>query len=133
VANSRADSEQERETEITPAEDRELPVDVLKRLESLPPINIYRLLAIVPGSQVPWTDLVDAIYDCELDSRLREIAICRVGGPLDEGLRIEAQCFNRSIASPDMVEGLRQFNERDHPDRRLECEPVTPGGPRQAD
>jgi enoyl-CoA hydratase len=49
------------------------------------------------------------------------------GRPLDDGLRIEAQCFNRSISAPETVEGLRQFNERDHPDRRAETAPVTPG------
>lgn len=58
-------------------EDRDLPADVLARLKSLPPISIYRLLAIVPQSLIPWTDLTGAIYQCELDSRLREIAICR--------------------------------------------------------
>ena len=63
--------------DIEPAEDRDLPSDVLARLQSLPPISIYRLLAIVPDSLIPWTDLVAAIYDCELDDRLREIAICR--------------------------------------------------------
>jgi alkylhydroperoxidase family enzyme len=59
------------------ADDRDLAPDVLARLEALPPISIYRLLAIVPQSLIPWTDLVAAIYDCELDDRLREIAICR--------------------------------------------------------
>jgi enoyl-CoA hydratase len=49
------------------------------------------------------------------------------GRPLDEGLRIEAQCFNRSIFASETVEGLRQFNERDHPDRRADAPPVTPG------
>ena len=63
--------------DVAPAEDRDLPPDVLERLKSVPPISIYRLLAIVPQSLIPWTDLVDAIYDCELDDRLREIAICR--------------------------------------------------------
>jgi enoyl-CoA hydratase len=38
------------------------------------------------------------------------------GRPLDDGLRIEAECFNRSIFEPETAEGLRQFNERDHPD-----------------
>jgi enoyl-CoA hydratase len=38
------------------------------------------------------------------------------GRPLDDGLRIEAQCFNRSILEPETAEGLRRFNERDHPD-----------------
>jgi enoyl-CoA hydratase len=49
------------------------------------------------------------------------------GRPLDEGLRIEAQCFSRSIAGSETFEGLRQFNERDHPDRRPDTAPVTPG------
>ena len=39
------------------------------------------------------------------------------GRPLDEGLRIEAECFNRLIDGAEMAEGLRRFNERDHPDR----------------
>jgi len=39
------------------------------------------------------------------------------GRPLDEGLRIEAECFDRSIFSEETLEGLRRFNERDHPDR----------------
>lgn len=58
-------------------EDRDLPSDVLARLQSLPAISIYRLLAIVPQSVIPWTDLTSAIYQCELDNRIREIAICR--------------------------------------------------------
>jgi len=49
------------------------------------------------------------------------------GRPLDDGLRIEAQCFNRSIFASETFEGLRQFNERDHPDRRADTTPVTPG------
>jgi alkylhydroperoxidase family enzyme len=58
-------------------EDRELAPDVVARLKSLPPISIYRLLAIVPQSVIPWTDLTGAIYECELDDRLREIGVCR--------------------------------------------------------
>lgn len=38
------------------------------------------------------------------------------GRPLDEGLRIEAECFNRLLGEPEILEGLRRFNERDHPD-----------------
>jgi alkylhydroperoxidase family enzyme len=63
--------------EVPLPEDRELPPDVLARLRSLPPISIYRLLSIVPLSLIPWTDLTSAVYQCELDDRLREIAICR--------------------------------------------------------
>ena len=57
----------------------------------------------------------------------KEAAVRGFGLPLDEGLRIEAQCFHRSIVSPETLEGLRRFNERDHPDRRAESEPSTPG------
>jgi 4-carboxymuconolactone decarboxylase len=63
--------------DVTMPEDAELSDDVLVRLHSAPPISIYRLPSIVPQALVPWTDLVDAIYACELDARLREIAICR--------------------------------------------------------
>jgi enoyl-CoA hydratase len=54
------------------------------------------------------------------------------GRPLEEGLRIEAQCFNRSIMRPETFEGLRQFNERDHPDRRPGGDAITPGLARRA-
>jgi enoyl-CoA hydratase len=47
----------------------------------------------------------------------KEAAVRGFGQPLDEGLRIEAECFDRSIFSEETVEGLRRFLERDHPDR----------------
>jgi enoyl-CoA hydratase/carnithine racemase len=47
----------------------------------------------------------------------KEAAIRGFGMPLDEGLRIEAECFDKSIFSEETAEGLRQFLERDHPDR----------------
>jgi enoyl-CoA hydratase len=56
-----------------------------------------------------------------------EAARTGFGRPLEDGLRIEAQCFARSIIEPQTNEGLRQFNERDHPDRRRDAAPVTPG------
>ncbi len=57
----------------------------------------------------------------------KEAAIRGFGRPLSEGLRIEAQCFNRLLATPEITEGRRRFLERDHPDRK-EGEPsVTPG------
>jgi enoyl-CoA hydratase len=49
------------------------------------------------------------------------------GRPLEEGLRIEAECFDRLIDGPEMAEGLRRFNERDHPDRAPAGAPATPG------
>ena len=57
----------------------------------------------------------------------KEAAIQGFGLPLDEGLRIEAECFNKSIQDPSTLEGLRQFLERDHPDRRPGAPAKTPG------
>lgn len=57
----------------------------------------------------------------------KEAATRGFGMPLAEGLRIEAQCFNRSLYDPATIEGKRQFNERDHPDRRREQTARTPG------
>ena len=51
----------------------------------------------------------------------KEATIRGFGQDLREGLRIEAECYNRLHASPEsrkeLYEGLRRFNERDHPDR----------------
>ena len=58
-------------------DDAEIPEAALQRLRALPPINIYRLLGIVPQSLIPWSDLTRAVYQCDLAPRLREIGICR--------------------------------------------------------
>jgi enoyl-CoA hydratase len=57
----------------------------------------------------------------------KEAAVRGFGRPLDEGLRIEAQCFNRLLSEPETLEGLRRFAERDHPDRRRGERAKTPG------
>ncbi|MEE4921397.1 enoyl-CoA hydratase-related protein [Pseudomonas alliivorans] len=57
----------------------------------------------------------------------KEAAVRGYGRPLAEGLRIEAECFNRSINLPETGEGLRRFIERDHPDRKPDSSPATPG------
>lgn len=56
----------------------------------------------------------------------KEAVVRGFGRPLDEGLRIEAECFDRLLDTPEIAEGLRQFNRRDHPDRRP-GPPATPG------
>lgn len=58
----------------------------------------------------------------------KEAAVRGFGRPLEEGLRIEAECFDRLIGDPEMAEGLRRFIERDHPDRHGD-DPATPGMP----
>jgi enoyl-CoA hydratase len=57
----------------------------------------------------------------------KEAATRGFGQDLAEGLRIEAECFDTLIGEPEMVEGLRRFNERDHPDRRSGEVPATTG------
>lgn len=75
----------------------------------------------------------DPSSPCCADRCIRAIArsastlAWRAGRPLEEGLRIEAQCFNRSITDGQTYAGLRQFNERDHPDCLRDTVPVTPG------
>ena len=57
----------------------------------------------------------------------KEAVLRGSGRPLDEGLRIEAECFNRLLDGPEMAEGVRRFNERDHPDLARGGVPATPG------
>lgn len=57
----------------------------------------------------------------------KEAAVRGYGRPLEEGLRIEAQCFNRLIGDPEIADGVRRFVERDHPDRQPGGDAVTPG------
>ena len=57
----------------------------------------------------------------------KEAALRGYGRPLEEGLRIEAECFNRLLDGPELAEGVRRFNERDHPDLEREGTAVTPG------
>ena len=57
----------------------------------------------------------------------KEAAVRGFGRPLEEGLRIEAQCFNKLLQTPEMADGIRRFVERDHPDREPGKGSTTPG------
>jgi len=57
----------------------------------------------------------------------KEAAIRGFGLPLTEGLRIEAECFNRLLDTPEIWMGARKFLQRDHPDRKKDEESITPG------
>ena len=63
----------------------------------------------------------------------KEAAIRGFGESLEEGLRIEAEKFLDSIYQPETLEGLRQFRERHHPDRRRDSPSKTPGIVRNQD
>jgi enoyl-CoA hydratase len=57
----------------------------------------------------------------------KQAATLGFGRPLEEGLRIEVACFNTLIGGQEILEGLRRFNERDHPDRRHDAPSATAG------
>ncbi|NRB46664.1 MAG: enoyl-CoA hydratase/isomerase family protein [Saprospiraceae bacterium] len=61
----------------------------------------------------------------------KEAAVRGFGESLDEGLRIEAELFLDSIYEPETLAGLKQFNQRLHPDRRYDSATKTPGIVRQ--
>ena len=55
----------------------DLPPLEAQRLRERPPLNVYRMMANVPGCLVPFTDLIKGLYQGKLPARLREIAIVR--------------------------------------------------------
>lgn len=54
-----------------------LPSEVAERLNSLPAINVYRMIANAPQCLIPWTDMVKSLYDSKVAIRYREIVILR--------------------------------------------------------
>ena len=57
--------------------DDDLPKSVVERLSSLPPINVYRMIANAPSCLIPWTDMVKGLYESSVAIRYREVAILR--------------------------------------------------------
>ncbi len=53
-----------------------------------------------------------------------EATIHGFGRPLDEGLAVEAECFNRLLGDPELLSGARRFLKREHPDRRSGSDPL---------
>ena len=59
--------------------DAELGPEVREVLASMPPLNIFRMLALAPANLKPFFDWgISLLFQTELDARLREIAILRV-------------------------------------------------------
>ena len=77
---------------------------------------------VVPRGQALVRAMEMANFICGLPQTAirtdKEAVVRGFGRPLAEGLRIEAECFNRLLGSPEMAEGVRRFRERDHPDLR---------------
>ena len=64
---------------IPPAEESSLSDEAKKVLASLPPLNLFKVLANAPASFRPFLELGGAIlFKSEFDARKREIAILRV-------------------------------------------------------
>src|SRR5437764_7467490 len=92
-------------------EDSEIPEPALQRLRSVPPINIYRLLGIVPQAVVPWTDLTQAVYECTLEPRLREIAICRQAHAANAAYELHQHSFlarNNGVSGAELEAVLHE-------------------------
>ena len=53
-----------------------------------------------------------------------EAAIRGFGQPLERGLAIEAECFDRLLNEPELRTGAARFLERDHPDRKPDAAPL---------
>lgn len=53
-----------------------------------------------------------------------EAAVRGFGRPLEEGLAIERECFDRLLSDPGLIDGTRRFLDRDHPDRVAGAEPL---------
>lgn len=90
---------------------------------------------VVPKGQALTRAIELAEFICSLPQPAiqtdKEAAVRGFGENLDEGLRIEAEKFLDSFFAPETVEGLKQFNERLHPDRRYDTKTKTPGIMRQ--
>lgn len=86
---------------------------------------------VVPKRQSLTRAIELATFICSLPQPAirtdKEAAIRGFGESLEEGLRIEAEKFLDSIYEPETMEGLKQFNERLHPDRQYNSTIKTPG------
>ena len=46
------------------------------------------------------------------------------GLPLEHGLEVERECFDRLLLDPELIEGTSRFLDRDHPDRTPDAQPL---------
>ncbi|MFP4039280.1 MAG: carboxymuconolactone decarboxylase family protein [Desulfosudaceae bacterium] len=66
-------------TRIDLPSNEDLPQEIRSVLEVLPPLNAFRMMAVVPESFKPYIELAGTVLSgVDFDSRLREIAVLRV-------------------------------------------------------
>ncbi len=53
-----------------------------------------------------------------------EAAVSGFGRPIEDGLELEAECFNRLMGDPELKLGAERFVQRDHPDRQAGSQPL---------
>ena len=94
-------------------------------------LQIGLVSKIVPKGKSLESAIELAQYICQLPQPAirtdKEAAVRGFGLPLNEGLRIEAECFNRLLDTQEIWEGAKRFIQRDHPDRKLTGKSITPG------
>jgi alkylhydroperoxidase family enzyme len=73
--------------------DENLPKEVVNRLNSLPAINVYRMIANAPSTLIPWTDMVKGLYDSKVAIRYREIAILRQASRAQSNYELHQHTF----------------------------------------
>ena len=107
-----------------------------KVIDALEAYRIGLVNEIVPKGESLNRALELAKFICTLPQPAlrtdKEAAVRGFGESLEEGLRIEAEKFLDSIFDPATLEGLKQFNERSHPDRQYDSKIKTPGLIRKA-
>ncbi len=86
---------------------------------------------VVPRGQSLPRALEMAEFICRLPQPAihtdKEAAVRGFGLPLAEGLRIEAECFNRLIGGKEMAEAIQPFWDKTHPDLQPGAVPLTLG------
>ena len=85
----------------------DLPATVQQRLNSLPSINVYRMIVSALQCAIPWTDIVSALYQSSVAIRDRKSAILRQASQAKSAYELHQHQF---IAQ---VNGITQ-DEIDH-------------------
>lgn len=64
-------------------------------------------------------DLPQGAMETDLEATLRGSGL-----PLDQGLQVERECFDRLLVDPELTRGAARFLDRDHPDRMPDAAPL---------
>lgn len=72
---------------------------------------------------VEWAEEIAALPQPALRTDL-EAAVRGFGRPIEAGLELERECFNRLMGDPELKQGAERFVDRDHPDRQSGPQPL---------